>query len=175
MDVLHEKLIGLYEQQKEEVETKSEKMPPEKPPVDAPPTDKPVKPPVEETPPDESGGDESEMGSGDESMNDVPPGEDEQDQVDSGKIYELKQLYNRMIAIRNHLEIFVEEEFDEVKASLTKVISFFEIVINNYDKYADRIDEIIILFYQFLLNVYEITKKKYKKYSRKTKKVHDQL
>jgi hypothetical protein len=96
--------------------------------------------------------------------------EGETDITDVGKMYELKQIHYRLLAVRNHLEIFVEEEFDEVKNSLTKAIELFEVVIDNYTKYRDRIDEIIIMYYQFIKNVYELTKKKYRKYTNKKKK-----
>jgi len=89
---------------------------------------------------------------------------------DVGKMYELKQIHYRLIAVRNHLEIFVEEEFDEVKNVLTKAITLFDLVINNYDKYKEKIDEIIIMYYKFIQDVYELTKKKYKKYVNKHKK-----
>ena len=91
---------------------------------------------------------------------------------DVGKMYELKQIHYRLIAVRNHLEIFVEEEFDEVKNTLTKAIVLFDLVIDNYDKYKEKIDEIIITYYKFIQDVYELTKKKYKKYVNKYKKIH---
>jgi len=83
-----------------------------------------------------------------------------------GRTFEIKHLYHRMLSIRNHLEIFVEEEFDDIKAYLSKGIELFELVIDNYAKYEDKIDDIILLYYEFIKNIYEVTKKKYKAYSK---------
>lgn len=109
--------------------------------------------------PEEMGGDPSGGGdTGETSLNDV------------GKMYELQQIHNRLIAIRNHLSIFVEKEFDEVKKSLSKAISLFDLIVENYAKYSDKVDDIIVMYYQFIQNIYEVTKKKYKKYSKKNAK-----
>ena len=89
---------------------------------------------------------------------------------DIGRVYEIKQIHFRLIAIRNHLEIFVEKEFDDVKKILTKAITLFELVVNNYNKYEDKIDDIIILYYTFIKDIYDITKKKYKKYTKQNLK-----
>ena len=83
-----------------------------------------------------------------------------------GRVYELKQLYNRLISIRNHISIFVEDEFDEIKKILSKAIDLFDIVINNYNQYDDKIDDIIVMYYNFISAVYEDVRKKYKKYSK---------
>ena len=150
--------------------------------MDNPPPDNPPEEQMDNPPPDEQGmegGDpnagmppEQGMEGGDPNAG-MPPEEGmegETDITDVGKMYELKQIHYRLLAVRNHLEIFVEEEFDEVKNSLTKAIELFEVVIDNYTKYRDRIDEIIIMYYQFIKNVYELTKKKYRKYTNKKKK-----
>jgi len=92
---------------------------------------------------------------------------DEGISVDTGKMYELRRIHYRLVTIRNHLEIFVEEEFDEIKKSISKAIELFELVINNFDKYADKIDDIIIKYYQYLKDTYEIIQKKYKKFNKK--------
>ena len=83
-----------------------------------------------------------------------------------GRVYELKQLYNRLVSIRNHVSIFVEDEFDNIKKILSKAIDLFDLVINNYSQYEDRIDLIIVMYYNLINEIYEEVKTKYKKYSK---------
>jgi len=85
-----------------------------------------------------------------------------------GRAYELKRLYNRLIDIQNHLSIFVEDEFDEIKSIVSRAIEIFDIIIMNYKKYENKIDDIILMYYTFIKEVFEVTKRKYKKYSKNT-------
>jgi len=154
-----------------EKEPPMEEEPPQEENVQEPPAQEP---PMEggEMPDDGMGGEGMEGG---EMPDDGMGGEGMEGEIsleDVGKMYELKQIHYRLIAVRNHLEIFVEEEFDEVKNSLTKAIDLFEVVIDNYDKYKHKIDEIIVMYYKFIQDVYELTKKKYRKYTNKNKKLN---
>ena len=168
--------IRLIIEAKDKKDTLPEENVEEQPPVKE---TKEKEPPMEEEPPQEEnvqeppaqeppmeGGEMPDDGMGGEGM------EGEISLEDVGKMYELKQIHYRLIAVRNHLEIFVEEEFDEVKNSLTKAIDLFEVVIDNYDKYKHKIDEIIVMYYKFIQDVYELTKKKYRKYTNKNKKLN---
>jgi len=140
--------------------------PPDETSGDTPPDDTQTGSP--ETPPEQQDQSMGAMGD-DVGMGEMPEMEDPNappslEQI--GKVYELRQIYDRLIAIRNHLSIFVEDEFDEVKQILSKAIDLFDLVINNYKQYEDKIDSIIILYYNLIKEIYEITKKKYKKYSK---------
>jgi len=86
-----------------------------------------------------------------------------------GRSFELKRIYDRLLSIRTHLSIFVEDEFDELKKTISKAIDLFDLMISNYKQYEDKIDDIILLYYNFINEIYEIAKKKYRKYTRDKK------
>jgi len=179
---LVESLRLLFERKKEDDQTEEqpqEQLPQdqtEEQPQEQLPQDQTEEQPQEQLPQDQEQppAEENEQGFQDEEnsgdFQDNNGMDEETTLEDVGKMYELKQIHYRLIAVRNHLEIFVEEEFDEVKNTLTKAINLFDLVIDNYDKYKEKIDEIIIMYYKFIQDVYELTKKKYRKYTNKFEK-----
>jgi len=137
----------------------------EEQPQSEPPIDNTEESPTNDQEQYDAGNETTDDGAGGDFQDGGIEGDGETSLEDVGKMYELKQIHQRLISVRNHLEIFVEEEFDEVKNTLSKAIGLFELVINNYDKYKEKIDDIIVMYYKFIQDVYELTKKKYKKYS----------
>lgn len=101
----------------------------------------------------------------DSDMPDVDVGGEEEDYNISeiGRIYEVKKIFSRLIS----LESFLTECNDEVLIKLSvysrEAIELFKLVVNNMDKFIEEIDEIIIIFYEFLKISYNLLHKYYDK------------
>ena len=50
---------------------------------------------------------------------------------------------------------FSEDEFDDMKEKVVEALELFHIISLNLEKFADRIDKIIIGYYEFLRQVTE--------------------
>lgn len=145
-----------------EDEEKEEKpSPPEK--------ETPVEPEAEETPAEPSeapdmggmpgmGGEEGGMGGilgmGEEDEGPKTPRE-------VGRVYELKKIYARLIAIESHLNTTSEEVLIKLRNFVSQAIDLFKTLISNVDLFKDRIDDILVTFYKFVEHVYEILRKYY--------------
>ena len=72
-----------------------------------------------------------------------------------GQIYELKKVYSRLVAIESYLNTISDE-------TLIKLRNLFKTLISNIDLFKDKIDQILIMFYKFIDNVYDILRRYYK-------------
>jgi len=86
-----------------------------------------------------------------------------------GKIFELKKIYSRLLAIESQLSFSSDIILLKLRKFITQSIELFEILISNIDAYKDNMDEIIIMFYNFLQEVYDIMERYYKIQDRKDK------
>jgi len=112
----------------------------------------------------EGGGEETDIGGG---------GEDESEQFDAteiGRIYELKKIYARLISIESYLSEVEADELIKLRNYLSQGIDLFKTLVYNVDKFTDQLDDIIVLFYKFLLEVYDTIKKYFQKQAREEKK-----
>ena len=148
-----------------------EQMSPEDPGPDAPGhTD--AEAPPEEVPP-EPGMDPSMAGGmQDPSMGGM--GMEEEDPLASktpselGRIYELKKIYTRLTTIESYLSESSDPDLLRIRLLVSKSIELFEILSSNIPIYKppkaskERLDEIIIMYYKFLKQVYESVAKYYK-------------
>lgn len=95
--------------------------------------------------------------------NNIESEEEEFDTGEIGRIYELKKIFSRLIS----LESFLSEAGDEILIKLSsytsEAINLFKLVIDNIDQFIDEIDNIIILFYEFLQISYNLVSKIYNK------------
>jgi len=80
-----------------------------------------------------------------------------------GRIYELKKIYARLTAIEIYLASESSKELLQVRGYVSQSIELFEVISANFDSYTEKLDEIIIMFYKFLLEVYANVKDYYKK------------
>ena len=80
-----------------------------------------------------------------------------------GRIYELKKIYARLTSLELYLADESSGELNEVRQYISQGIELFEIISANFDSYKDRLDEIIIMYYKFILEVYNTVKNFYKK------------
>jgi hypothetical protein len=82
------------------------------------------------------------------------------DQV--GKIFELKKIYSRLLAIESQLSFSADIVLVKLRKFITQSIELFETVISNIDAFRENIDKIIVLYYEFLEEIYDIMKRYYK-------------
>ena len=82
---------------------------------------------------------------------------------DLGKRYELKRIYSRLVVLNNHLSVSTDKDILKVRNQVVDAIEMFGLVVKNIDLYEDRINEIIIGYYRFILSVYRYIKQYEKK------------
>lgn len=80
-----------------------------------------------------------------------------------GRIYELKKIYSRLTSIESYLSDEASGEMSNIRNYVSQSIELFEVVSSNFDSYKDKLDEIIVMYYKFILEVYETVKNFYKK------------
>ncbi len=81
----------------------------------------------------------------------MPPIPEPLDPSSIGKVYILKKIYSRLVAVHNNLSYMASPKFDEIKKLVAESIEHFQNVIKNFDQFKDKLDEIIILFQRFLV------------------------
>jgi len=79
-----------------------------------------------------------------------------------GKIFELKKIYSRLLAIESQLSFSSEIVLLKLRKYISQSIELFETLISNVDTFKDEIDDIIVIYYEFLEQVYDIMKRFYK-------------
>jgi len=158
--------VKIDEQEKEKKEKKE--TPPEEPEV-----------PEEPEPPEKMGGETSPGGKmpmgGEEGM---PGGmgmmgmgteEEPKEPKEIGRIYELKRIYARLVAIESQLSTSSDIILLKLRKKVSQSIELFELLASNLDSYKDKMDDIIIMFYKFLSLVYDILRKYYEAKKNKDK------
>jgi hypothetical protein len=76
-----------------------------------------------------------------------------------GRIYELKKIYSRLLAIEGFLSTACEEVLIKLREYVTKAIELFEVLIENINTFTanlDKLNHIIVLFYKLLDSIYDI-------------------
>jgi hypothetical protein len=137
--------------------------------------------PAEEAPPAPEGGempaDPGMGGMGAEGGMEGGMGMEQEDPLASktpselGRIYELKKIYTRLTTIESYLSESSDPDLLRIRLLVSKSIELFEILSSNIPVYKppkapkERIDEIIIIYYKFLKQVYESVADYYKKNS----------
>jgi hypothetical protein len=104
---------------------------------------------------DETAGMGGDMGMGQE--------EEEKSPTELGRIYELKKVYARMTAIEAYLGSESSEELLKVRNYVSQAIELFEIISANFNSYKGKLNEIIVIYYKFIKEVYDSIKDYYKK------------
>lgn len=123
----------------------------------------------------DTGGDMGDAAAGDPSMGGDMGGdmggmgdiggqeEEEKTAGEIGRIYELKKIYSRLTSIESYLGNESDQELLEIRNYVSKGIELFEIISANFNSYKDKLDEIIVTYYKFLMEVYDTVKKYYSK------------
>jgi len=143
-------------------------------------TKKEVKVPEEE-PPVETPKEPTRVPEGGEAAGDMAatpgmemPSEEEEEEVPQdpeyiGRVYELKKIYSRLISIESFLDDASDSRLLKLRNYISASIELFQTLINNVEAYKDKIDELIVLFYKFLLVVYTLLSKYYKQENKEDK------
>lgn len=92
-----------------------------------------------------------------------------QDRTDVGRRFELKKIYSRLVAIEAHLNTASDETLVQMRNFVSQAISLFRVLINNIDLYKDKIDEVLVTYYKFVIQTYEMLSKYYKAKANKEK------
>lgn len=71
-----------------------------------------------------------------------------------GRVYELKKIYSRLSSVETYLARTTDKSILELRKHVSQSIDLFEVVITNFEQFKDKIDEVIIMFYEFLSIVY---------------------
>jgi hypothetical protein len=107
---------------------------------------------------------------GDQGNIDPMTGMPEKSDKEIGRIYELKKIFSRLVSIESYLSVSSDENILLLRNYVVKAIELFKMLIDNVNSFQDKIDEIIIMFYQFLKRVYIILKKYYDYLQKQDKK-----
>lgn len=76
-----------------------------------------------------------------------------------GKVYTIKQLYFKLKGLSKLLEENNDVRLLPLKNKVLKSIDMFQLVINNYETYKEKIDQLIIIFYRFIERTTKILNK----------------
>ena len=80
--------------------------------------------------------------------------EDNFTEQEIGRIYELKKLYARLLAILQFLQTSNDTSLVNLSVQVEKAVDLFELLVNNLEKYIDDIDKIIVSLYRYISAVY---------------------
>jgi hypothetical protein len=108
--------------------------------------------------PNAMGADPNAMGGDPNAMGGVPPvpaapvpGVPEKlDPIYLGKVMMLKKINARLISSKKLLSSYSDPKYNELKAILYESIDVFRNIINNFDQFKERLDEIVVGFQNFL-------------------------
>ena len=106
-----------------------------------------------------AGQDPNAMGSMGMDPNAPLPGAQNAEQI--GRTFELKKIYNRLIAIETYLSFSTEPILLKIEQYTAKAIELFELVMTNIQMYQDKVDDIVVTYYKFLEKIYEVIKQYY--------------
>lgn len=81
------------------------------------------------------------------------------DSSEIGRVYEMKKIYSRLTSVEAYLADSTDQNLLELRRSVGKAIDLFEVVITNISKFKDKIDPIIVTFYEFLDQAYGALRK----------------
>jgi len=79
-----------------------------------------------------------------------------------GQAFEMKKIYARLVSIESFLNATTDDELVQVRNKISNAIQLFRTVISNFDLYKEKIDDIIVQYYKFITQVYNIITKKLK-------------
>ncbi len=81
---------------------------------------------------------------------------------DVGRVYELKKIYSRLVSMQSYLSGTTDPNLIKLRNYVSSTMDLFRTLISNVSLYKDRLDEIIVVFYKVVDNVYDILSKYYK-------------
>jgi len=67
-----------------------------------------------------------------------------------GRLYEMNKIYARLYAIDKILKTIADEKLEKTKKTMNDAFDIYRMVLNNYSKYKDKMDEIILRYYDYI-------------------------
>lgn len=137
-------------------------------------TEAEVPPEEEEVPPEQmdpsmmqdpsmAAGDPNAAGAQDPSMmGGMPPPVGPTSTFDVGRVYELKKIYSRLVSMQSYLAGTTDPNLIKLRNYVAGTMDLFRTLISNIALYKDKLDEIIVVLYKVVDNVYSILSKYYK-------------
>jgi hypothetical protein len=78
-------------------------------------------------------------------------GEEEvKDPTELGRIYELNKIYTRLYVINKFLKNTSDEKLQKIKKMVSEAFDIFRLILNNIKSYKEKIDDIILQYYEFI-------------------------
>ena len=76
--------------------------------------------------------------------------------LDIGHGYELKKIHERLVSLESYLSSVSDIELLKLRTLVMEALDLFQIIVSNFNSYKENIEEIIIMFYRFIDECYEI-------------------
>ncbi len=83
-----------------------------------------------------------------------------------GRVYELKKIYSRLTSLESYLSDTTDQSLLRLRGLVAQSIDLFETVISNFPQFKEKVDEIIVMYYEFLDTTFGMLKEYYKKYDK---------
>jgi hypothetical protein len=80
-----------------------------------------------------------------------------------GKAYELKKIYIRLTTLELFLSNDSHPELLDIQKNIHQAIKLFDVILSNFDAYKEKINDIIIMYYKFINEIYKKVKQFYAK------------
>ena len=97
-----------------------------------------------------------EGGFGEEGMGDDGMGggfgeaEEIKSSTELGRIYELNKIYYRLYVINKFLKNTSDERLQKIKKMVSEAFDIYRLILNNIKSYKDKLDDIILQYYEFI-------------------------
>lgn len=99
----------------------------------------------------------------------MPGGAEPLTSTEIGRMYEFKKIYSRLASVETYLSRTTDESMLEIRKIVGQSIDLFEVVISNFTQYKEKVDEIIVTYYEFLDSVYSSLRKYFAEMSKEQK------
>jgi hypothetical protein len=67
-----------------------------------------------------------------------------------GRIYELNKIYKRLYVINKFLKNTSDERLQKIKKMVSEAFDIYRLILNNIKSYKDKIDDVILQYYEFI-------------------------
>lgn len=90
----------------------------------------------------------------------TPPGPT--DLFEVGRVYELKKIYSRLVSMQSYLSGSTDINLVKLRNYVSNTMDLFRTLMSNVALYKEKLDEIIVILYKVVDNVYVVLSKYYK-------------
>ena len=82
--------------------------------------------------------------------------------IEVGRLYELKKIHSRLVSVQSFLADSTDPQLSELKQYVNQSIELFRTLISNIQLFKDQLDDIIVMYYNFLDTIFAMLSKYYK-------------